>query len=166
MGLLFKKDNGVKVNWYKFQAIDGSLPNFKEGMCVKVSLFSDHIEFDEVTLGKEKAKVSLGYDKVVDANKITEEEIKEKEKSVLGRAVVGGLVLGPLGAVVGGTSGVGTKKKKVIKSYFVINYKDKNDEIQAIPLEIYDLTGFNGFLKDLRKRCNLIELPKNLTVEL
>jgi hypothetical protein len=34
----------------------------------------------------------------------------EKEKSVIGRALVGTLLAGPIGAIVGGISGVGTKK--------------------------------------------------------
>ncbi len=41
----------------------------------------------------------------------------EKDKSVIGRAIVGGLLLGPVGAIVGGMSGIGTKKEtKVIQN--------------------------------------------------
>ena len=39
-------------------------------------------------------------------------QITEEDKSVAGRAIVGGLVFGVAGAVVGGMSGMGTKKKK------------------------------------------------------
>jgi hypothetical protein len=45
-----------------------------------------------------------------------DEIIAKKSKSVLGRALVGGLILGPLGAVVGGISGIGDKKVKVSKT--------------------------------------------------
>lgn len=46
-----------------------------------------------------------------------EYETIEKDKSVIGRAIVGGLLLGPVGAIVGGMSGIGTKKEtKVIQN--------------------------------------------------
>lgn len=37
-------------------------------------------------------------------------EITEKDKSVIGRAVVGGLIFGAVGAIVGGMSGIGKKE--------------------------------------------------------
>ena len=46
-----------------------------------------------------------------------EYETIEKDKSVIGRAIVGGLLLGPVGAIVGGMSGIGTKQEtKIIKN--------------------------------------------------
>ncbi|MCL2651143.1 MAG: SHOCT domain-containing protein [Candidatus Azobacteroides sp.] len=42
-----------------------------------------------------------------------EQIIVKKNKSVVGRAVVGGLFLGPLGALIGGMSGTGTKDVKL-----------------------------------------------------
>lgn len=39
-------------------------------------------------------------------------QITEEDKSVVGRALVGGLVFGVVGAVVGGMSGIGTKEHK------------------------------------------------------
>lgn len=43
-----------------------------------------------------------------------EKAIIEKAKSAIGCAVVGGLLLGPVGAIVGGMSGIGIKKENVI----------------------------------------------------
>ncbi len=37
---------------------------------------------------------------------------EQKDKSVIGRAIIGGLLLGPLGAIVGGMSGIGSKEVK------------------------------------------------------
>ena len=48
-------------------------------------------------------------------------ELARQNKSAVGRAVVGGLIMGPLGAIVGGITGVGTKSAKN-NSYLVINY--------------------------------------------
>ncbi len=38
-----------------------------------------------------------------------EQIYEQKEKSVVGRALIGGILLGPVGAIVGGMSGIGTK---------------------------------------------------------
>jgi hypothetical protein len=50
--------------------------------------------------------------------------IVSTKKSVIGRAVVGGLILGPVGAIVGGISGIAPKEKFVDKHYLIINYWD------------------------------------------
>jgi len=54
----------------------------------------------------------------------SQEEIIRTNKSVIGRAVVGGLILGPLGAIVGGMSGIGSKEKFINKTFLIINYWD------------------------------------------
>jgi len=47
--------------------------------------------------------------------------LQKKNKSVIGRAVLGGLLLGPLGAVVGGMTGIGEKevKQKRLADYLI-----------------------------------------------
>jgi|GEM_PF-2143058 len=37
---------------------------------------------------------------------------EQKEKSVIGRAIIGGLIFGPVGAIIGGMTGMGTKQLK------------------------------------------------------
>lgn len=38
--------------------------------------------------------------------------IEESDKSIIGRALIGGVLLGPIGAIAGGLSGMGTKEVK------------------------------------------------------
>ncbi|WP_286909290.1 zinc-ribbon domain-containing protein [Clostridium sp. UBA1652] len=59
---------------------------------------------------------------IISLNETTRQELYSKDKSVIGRSVVGGLILGPVGALVGGMSGIGSKTKMKNKHYLVINY--------------------------------------------
>ncbi len=61
---------------------------------------------------------------IISLEKTTESELIKMDKSVIGRAVVGGLILGPLGAIIGGISGIGTKEKISEKNYLIINFWD------------------------------------------
>lgn len=57
--------------------------------------------------------------------------IEKKSKSVVGRAVLGGLLLGPVGALVGGMSGLGTKEikdKLIPENILTIGITDDNRE--------------------------------------
>lgn len=66
----------------------------------------------------------ISYQQIIDMKFISHKQLINEDKSVIGRAVVGGLLLGPLGAVVGGISGVGSKTKTIGNYYFVINFND------------------------------------------
>ncbi|WP_143314488.1 hypothetical protein [Clostridium sp. HBUAS56017] len=85
-----------------------------------------------MTIKSNKENVYLKYDQIIDINTIDEEKTTEKDKSVVGRALVGGVVLGPIGAAVGGMSGIGSKKSTKTSCYMVINYKSKNAEISQL----------------------------------
>ena len=66
----------------------------------------------------------ISYQQIIDMKFVSHKQLVTEDKSVIGRAVVGNLLLGPLGAVVGGISGVGSKIKTVGNYYFVINFND------------------------------------------
>lgn len=59
-------------------------------------------------------------------------ETVQKQKNAAGRALVGGLVFGPVGAVVGGFSGLGSKEKK----------KEKKIEHEFLHIELKDGTEY------------------------
>lgn len=68
--------------------------------------------------------VQIHRSQIISLKKSNTHELIQANKSVIGRAVVGGLILGPLGAIVGGMSGLGSKA--VNKSYLIINYWSVN----------------------------------------
>lgn len=58
---------------------------------------------------KKKPDFVLDVDEIENIETLTEEQAKDK--SVIGRAIVGGLLFGGVGAIVGGISGTGQKRK-------------------------------------------------------
>lgn len=75
----------------------------------------------------------IHHNQIVDMKCIPFQQFEQQNKSVIGRAVVGGLLLGPLGAIVGGMSGIGTKLKSLGKYVFIINFWDTySHQLQTI----------------------------------
>ncbi len=66
----------------------------------------------------------IAHEQIIDMKFIRHTQLTTENKSVIGRAVVGGILLGPVAAVVGGISGIGTKVKNIGKYLFVINFWD------------------------------------------
>lgn len=155
MGLFGKKE---KATFYKFLVVDGCVPSMSAPSTVRISLLPDQIEIRQIIGGK--AVAYLSYSQVTAAAKIGEREIVETDKSVIGRAMVGGVMLGPLGAVVGGMSGVGKKQKTVYKDFFVINYTAASGEPSVLSFEMVGPpVGFAPFLSELKQRAGIVEAP-------
>jgi len=74
-----------------------------------------------------------------------------KDKSVIKRAIVGGILTGGVGAVVGGMSGLGSKK--VESYYLIINYWDKNT-LQLISLSIGCKDNYQRFINRFNNQKN------------
>ena len=66
----------------------------------------------------------IAHEQIIDMKFLRHTQLTTENKSVIGRAVVGGLLLGPLAAVVGGMSGIGTKVKSLGEYLFAINFWD------------------------------------------
>ena len=66
----------------------------------------------------------LAHEQIIDMKFVRHSQLTTENKSVIGRAVVGGLLLGPLAAVVGGMSGIGTKVKSLGEYLMIINFWD------------------------------------------
>ncbi|GAA0062763.1 TPA: hypothetical protein PTV43_000081 [Clostridium botulinum] len=96
--------------------------------------------------------INLKYKQIIDANIITRYEIVKQSKSVVGRAAIGGLLLGSLGATVGGMSGTGTKTDDQIEYYFVVNYRNKDEELKVLSFKIIGFSVWRPFIKELKSK--------------
>lgn len=66
----------------------------------------------------------ISHEQLIDLRFVDHKQLISKQKSVIGRAIVGGVLLGPLAAVVGGISGIGTKTKAIGNYLLVITFWD------------------------------------------
>ncbi|WP_270167593.1 hypothetical protein [Paenibacillus sp. SYP-B4298] len=64
-----------------------------------------------------------------------EQEFKDLDRSVVGRAVVGTLLVPGLGTIIGGMSGLKQKKKGELRNFLVINYLDKTGNLSGVTFE-------------------------------
>lgn len=127
---------------------------FKSNNAVNVVLYDDYLE---LTAPMSKQPVTLNYNQITDVYYGIEAQITEKSKSPIARAVVGGLLLGGVGAVVGAASGTGAKQKKEYKHLFVISYTSSSGETAFLLFE--DTRKFKGekLARKLKELCNIEE---------
>ena len=103
-----------------FKLIDG-IPGWGQNVLViKAELLDDCIKFYKSPFG-ESTSISLLYNQILKTKLYSEEQIIEKSKSVIGRAAIGSL-FGPLGTIIGGLSGTGSKKTKLKTYYYTISF--------------------------------------------
>ena len=97
-----------------------------------------------------------GVTMVNDVSFGTEKELVTKERSPIGRAIVGGALLGPVGALVGGMSGLKDGRKPVYTTLLTIGYIGQDGEQKVLMFE--DTRRHHGrkFANELRAR-----LPKS-----
>lgn len=116
---LFSKNKSVKT-YYLFH--ESGLEGFPK-TATKATLDEEkkNLTFSQLGL---KIKVCVPFENITNCEEYTEKELKEK--SVLGRAAVGGLLFGGAGAVVGAVSGAKPKEKNVY--YMTLTYLENNEE--------------------------------------
>lgn len=93
---------------------------FDEGK-LTVQVFENGISF-YASLLKHK---QIHYSQIVDLKIEEVNSYSDKDKSVLGRAVVGGVLLGGVGAIVGGLSGQGKKSMRFDRVISIIYHENK-----------------------------------------
>lgn len=165
MGLFNKNDEKKK---HKFRLLINHVEglnvfNFQEDLNLMLDLEENTLIFESVMDSKKKPNVKLSFDKINYINETTDKEIIEKDKSVVGRAAVGTLLAGPLGAVIGGISGAGSKKETKETQIITIGY---NDDKKIILIEGKYTHGIDVFFSELRKYITQGRVMNDGSIEL
>ena len=149
MGFFKSKKGSIISDYFK---LTDTLGVYNSGEMVDVVLYDDHLIIMSPVL---KQEIKLNYNRITDVYYGLETEIIEQNKSVIGRAIAGGLLLGGVGAVVGGISGTGTKTKKERHFYFIISYTSSTGEDKFIQFEDTRLYKGVKVANKLKELCNV-----------
>jgi hypothetical protein len=129
-------------------------------------------EKENVTLNLYEEKLTINKNLILPLDRIKDIFIKEEtnmryeDKSTIGRSIVGGIIAGPIGAVVGGLSGLGRKEIQDTIRYLKIIYIDKDNNHNILYFIIYSNCGYTQavqrFVDKLKKK---LDLNKNYQIE-
>lgn len=132
------KDGSRSVNF----AYAAGCDIFNPGESINVTLNKEDGDIVVKSRIRRNVTAKIALSQLRNSGAINETEVQELSKSVVGRAAAGALLLGPLGALVGGMSGIGSKQKQQLKRYYVLNYcsSANPNEIKTISFEIVGAT--------------------------
>ena len=122
----------------------------EEANCI-LKITNYHLQYCDIR-GQVIKEISLKD--IINVGVINDKHLKEKNKSVIGRGITGGLLFGGVGLVLGGLSGTGTKQINEDVQYIVVNYKEDNENKV---ISVYVNGAFSGasFVKKLNNIVNL-----------
>jgi len=117
-------------------------------------LFADRVLIDH--FGQ---KFEIPLDRMRAAVVQTEQEIREKSKSVVGRALIGTLLVPGLGTIVGAASGIGSKKVKgQPNTYLIFNFVNSAGELTGVTfLNNFNIIRAKQFCEAVNKKLQQAE---------
>ena len=142
----FKNDKGSVISEY-FKLLE-DVGGLGKNNAVNVVLYDDHLALSNAMV---KQPITLNYSQITDV--FYGYNTYETDKSMIGRAVTGGLLFGGAGAVVGAMTANG--KKAVKKLMFIISYTSSKEEDCFLVFE--DARRYKGkkLSEKLKELCNI-----------
>ncbi|MCD8315906.1 MAG: hypothetical protein LUB61_00655 [Eggerthellaceae bacterium] len=138
----------------KVLAAGSSLPGIPDSTPVLMILEPGDIEFISED-GSNAREVRLPLVKIINIEQLTRNQLEEKSKHPIGRAIIGDLIFGPIGAIVGAASGIGTYEEMDQIHYIEFDYTHADGTKCVIVQTYYETVDddLNNFLVVLRDRC-------------
>ena len=127
-----------------------------ESLPIELYLSKDKLHINSYTSNNE---YELPYNKIVSVQSTTKKEVQFKDKSAVGRGIVGGLIGGTSGAIIGTSSANKTETQNVL--YVHIFYTDKDDRISSVTFSSLNYNTVSSFLGSITP-----SIPKVDTVAL
>ena len=132
-------------------AIVVSSKNAKNGKLIPLKFrhiqgISNLIDGELVIISSDEKSINIGNKFYIPKDKINNKTVTnakmltDKQKSVIQRGLAGLVVAGPLGAIVGGISGVGAKKGIEKVNFLTIDYVDGSDVEQSALFSLEDVS--------------------------
>ena len=120
-----KRENKVKGIIARIDqlTIVQGIPGTSDGQPAFLRLYDDRVTVND--------QQTIPLTRISEAVSFSQKDVESKDKSVVGRGLIGAALLGPLGAVVGGMSGVGQKNKGVNTQFIALHYTDKDGSTET-----------------------------------
>lgn len=113
------------------------------------TLMIDRCEFGlRIFVASDSSFIKIHYSQIAQTGYVAAVKIEEKNKSVLGRAAIGAVLLGPVGAIVGGISG--TSKNRTSTDGLYIKFWDTKESR-------YEVLGMESSSASLQSFCSDIQ---------
>lgn len=133
--------------------------NLKEKHLYDVALYDTYLVIKAAPMNGQ-GEATLQYSQITGVYRGPRIDITEVKKSTFGRAAAGGLLFGPVGALVGAMSSTtnnGKKQRKAAKTVFLISYTSSTGEDKVIQFEDTRMYKGRKLAKTLRELCGISE---------
>jgi hypothetical protein len=110
-------------------------------------------------------KYSIHFSQLVDISIENQKSIINKERAALGRAALGGVLLGGAGAIVGAISGQGRLKSKLYDGVLILTYLEPNKDKLIQLILVIELSTNNAAIELIKSLLNKYHADRHLTLD-